>query len=111
MFRVLVLGGIALVGGSACGGSPDVQTYGGGQWVPPEPRVPAEPVVSSPADAGTPSETNASAVSDAAPEVGPEAGGPGDAAPEGSSDAADSAACTPYEMTIGGECFPIEGPQ
>jgi len=121
MFRVLVLGGIALVGGTACGGSTGVQADAGAHEggfpseLPPVPIMGAKPDASassdSDVDTGFPAETNATTSSDAASEGGPDAGDMIDAAPEAGPDAADSATCPPYEMKIGTGCFPIEGPQ
>ena len=129
MFRVLVLGGVALVGGSACGSSPEAETFAGAQAVPSFPHVPAHPQVSIARDAGVDtglaSGTNAGATTDAAPDAGPDAGqvldaatdaGPDageatDAATDGMAGDADAARCPGYEMLIGGDCFPIEGPQ
>jgi hypothetical protein len=82
MFRVLVLGGIAIVEGTACGGTTDVWPYSGADEVS-GPRVRAQPQVSSLADAdvdiGFPSETNGG-TTEAASEGGSDAGEVNDAA-------------------------------
>jgi hypothetical protein len=113
MFRVLVLGGIAFVEGSACGGSADVWPNSGAEDGS-VPRVRAQPQVSSPADTdvdtGFPSETNGSTTG-AASQGALDAGEVNDAAAGAGRDAADSAACPPGEVKSGTGCFPIEGPQ
>ena len=112
MFRVLVLGGVALAGGS-CGGSVSVLAEAGAHDGGFPSELPVQSVGSGQADAGAdtafPAETNASTSSDAAAEGGPDAGVVNDAALDAGPDVAD-AACPPYKMKIGTECFPIEGP-
>jgi hypothetical protein len=113
MFRVLVVGGIALVGGNACGGSGSVSADAGAHDGVFPSELPVQSDASSRADSevdtGFPSETNAGSSSDAASEGGLDAGVVNDAAPETGRDAADSAACPPSEEKIGDSgCFPIE---
>jgi hypothetical protein len=130
MFRVLVLGGIALVGGTECGGSTAVQADAGADdaGFPSETNAssdagvyvddgfPTEGVLSVDAegfpselpnfpyrDAGREAGPDATNVSDAALEASPDAGDVGDAAPEARSDAADA--------STNNGCFPCELPQ
>jgi hypothetical protein len=138
MFRVLVLGGIALVGGSACGGSTAVEADASardagfpsetnasseaGSYV--DDGFPTEGVLSVDAegfpselpnfpyrDAGREAVPDAGDGSDALVDGGSDANALSDSAPEAGPEAADSATCGPTEMNIGGRCFPIEGPQ
>jgi hypothetical protein len=135
MFRVLVLGGIALVGDSACGGSTAVQADAGAH----DGAFPSETNASSEAGAdadsvfpselpssvlgdaslGFPSEvpnypdrdaaresgSDAGGLSDAPSERGSDAGNVSDAASEAKLEEADSATC------VGVGCFPSELPQ
>lgn len=111
MFGVLVLGGIALVGASACGSTPDIQTGWGAPEMPSEPRVPAHPGVSSSSDAGDDAGLPSEILTDAAHDAGAADESSNDAAPEAGSDAADATTCPPYDLMSGDFCFPIEGPQ
>jgi hypothetical protein len=111
MFGLLVLGGIALVGGSACGSSGDVQPDRGIGALPEAPRVPAQPEVSSSGDAGRDTGLSSDVSSDAAPDAGSEGGASSDAAPpDAAPDATDAARCPADEARMGDECFPLEGP-
>jgi hypothetical protein len=108
MFRVLVLGGVALVGGTACGGSGSVSADAGDAGAEADAEFPFEGTSSASSSGGSSGSTSSGGSSGGG--SGPDAGLVNDAASEAGPDGADSAACPPGDFRSGDGCFPGEAP-
>jgi hypothetical protein len=113
MFRVLVLGGVALVGGTACGARASVSTDAGEA----DAEFPFEGASSASSSGGSSSgsssggsSSSSSGSSSGGWSAGPDAGMVNDAASEAGPDAAGSTLCPQYDIEVGDACFPGEAP-